>query len=393
MVDRISDEAITNRQKFSSTIIPALFLGVTTSIRVLGPLAGILVLAYGLWKFGRKFTGFLAPFILYGLIAVLAMVITWPYLWQNPLARFIEVFGFMSDNPTQLSVLFGGEVYRAGELPRRYLPFMLATTLTEPVWPLFILGLLAGYWKLLIQNRTLRTSFRETASADGWKSLRSSLDLTTTKNSIVSLTLVLLWFLILVAYVLLRRPSMYDGLRHFLFILPPIFIFTGLAFEFLAEGFQRIRLIQPGAQLTKPMWLHALVILALLSPGALGIFRLHPYEYTYYNSFIGGTDQAFRKYETDYWLTCYKEAVQQLEQTLEQPVDLYVHREAYIAGYYADENITVHDLRGALEDVQPGDTILVNTRTNEDLRVFKDAPHLLQISRGKAVFCIVKRIP
>src|SRR5687767_9437076 len=140
------------------------------------------------------------------------MVVTWPFLWENPFTRFIEVLGFMSDNPTQLSVLFGGEVYRAGELPRRYLPFMLATTLTEPVWPLFIFGILAGYWKLLAQNRTLRASFSETASAEGWRSLRSSLDLTTTKNSIVSLTLVMLWFVILVAYVLLRRPSMYDGL-------------------------------------------------------------------------------------------------------------------------------------------------------------------------------------
>src|SRR6185436_19196812 len=157
-----------NKQNSSSTIIPAIFLGITTSIRVLGPLAGILVLAYGLWKFGRKFTGFLAPFISYGLIAILAMIITWPYLLENPLARFIEVFGFMSDNPTQLSVLFGGEVYRAGELPRRYLPFMLATTLTEPVWPLFILGIVAGYWKLLAQNRNLRAGFREPASIDAW---------------------------------------------------------------------------------------------------------------------------------------------------------------------------------------------------------------------------------
>jgi hypothetical protein len=386
MVDRLSDEAITNRQKFSSTILPAIFLGITTSIRVLGPLAGLLVLAYGIWKFGRKFTGFFAPFIFYGLIAILVMVMTWPYLWENPFARFIEVFGFMSDNPTQLSVLFGGEVYRAGELPRRYLPFMLATTLTEPVWPLFIFGVIVGYWKLLTQNRNLRASFRETASADGWRGLRTSLDLTTTRNSIVSLTLVLLWFVILAAYVLIRRPSMYDGLRHFLFILPPIFIFAGLTFEFLFELMHRIQLIQP-------LWLYAGFILVILLPGALGIFRLHPYEYSYYNSFIGGTDGAFRKYETDYWLTCYKEAVQQLDQTLDEPVDLYVHREAYIAEYYADENTLVHELRGALDDVQPGDYVLVNTRTNEDIRVFRDAPPILQISRDNAVFCIVKRIP
>jgi hypothetical protein len=386
MVDELSDEAINTRQKFSSTIIPAIVLGITTSIRVLGPLAGLLVLAYGVWKFGRRITGFLAPFTFYGIVAVVAMLITWPYLWENPIARFIEVLGFMSDNPTQLSVLFGGEVYRAGELPRRYLPFMLATTLTEPVWPLFFIGVLIGYGKFLRQNRTLGASFRETASADGWKSLRSSLDLAMMRNNIFSLTLILLWFVILLVYVLIRRPSMYDGLRHFLFVLPPIFIFTGFVFEFLMERIQRIQLIQP-------MWLYAGLTFVFLLPGVLGIFRLHPYEYTYYNSFIGGTDQAFRQYETDYWLTCYKDAVEHLDQTIDEPINLYVHREAYIAEYYADENITIHELRGALDDVGTGDYVLVNTRTNEDRRIFKDVPPILQIERGDAVFCVIKRIP
>ena len=77
------------------------------------------------------------------------MFITWPYLWENPLAHFIQVFQFMSDNPTNLSVLFGGQVYRAGELPRRYLPFLLTTTLTEPMLPLFIFGIVVTYWKML----------------------------------------------------------------------------------------------------------------------------------------------------------------------------------------------------------------------------------------------------
>ena len=125
----------------------------------------------------------------------------------------------------------------------------------------------------------------------------------------------------------------------------------------------------------------------------LGIIQLHPYEYTYYNSFIGGTSGAFRQYETDYWLTCYKEAVENLDQTPDKPINLYVHREAYIAAYYADENINVHDLRGALDEVQPGDYVLVNTRTNEDRRVFKDAPPILQIGRGNAIFCMIKQIP
>ena len=380
MVDKLSEEAVTTKQRFSSTILPALALGITTSIRVLGPLAMLLVLVYGLWRFGKKLPGFIPPLALYGVVAVITMLITWPYLWENPLARFTEVFGFMSDNPTNLSVLFGGEVYRAGELPRRYMPFMLATTLTEPVWFLFLVGLVTAYWKLFKQHRDLSASVGDAFSGNGWRSLRSSLDLGTTRNNLVSLTLVLLWFAILAAYVLYRKPAMYDGLRHFLFILPPIFIFTGFAFELLSDHISL-------------SWLYASLVLVLLLPGIAGMIRLHPYEYTYYNSFIGGTDKAFRQYETDYWLTCYKDAVKTLNDNTNEPVNLYVHREAYIAAYYADGNITVRDLRGALDEVQSGDYVLVNTRTNEDRKVFKDAPPSLQIGRGDATFCVIKEMP
>jgi len=380
MVDRLSEEAITGKQKFSAIIIPAIILGLTTSIRVLGPLAGLLVLGYAVSRLGKRIFSFLPHIAIYGAIALLAMFVTWPFLWENPIARFAEVTQFMSDNPTNLSVLFGGVVYRAGELPRRYLPFMLATTLTEPVWPLFFIGILAGYFILLKQNRDVRTHLREVNTAENWISLRSSLDAATIRDTTLSLTLVLLWFAIPVAYVLLRKPSMYDGLRHFLFILPPIFIFTGIAFEFLIDH-------------VVISWLRAGLIFLLVAPGIVGIVQLHPYPYTYYNSLVGGTSGAFRRYETDYWLTCYKEAIEQLNQSITEPANLYVHREAYIAAYYANQNIKVQELRGALNTVKSGDFILVNTRTNEDRKVFNDAPGVLQIARGDAIFCTMRKIP
>ena len=380
MVDRLSDEATTNRQRFAAMLFPAILLGITTSIRVLGPLAGVLVLLYAVARMGKRLFSLITPLALYGFIAVLAMFVTWPFLWEDPMARFVEVSQFMSDNPTNLSVLFGGQIYHAGDLPRRYLPFMLAATLTEPVWPLFLIGLLGGFWKFFRGGRSLKATVRVETPVETWQSLRSELDETVLRHKLISLTLLLFWFVLLVAYVLLRRPAMYDGLRHFLFILPPIFIFIGLALDFL---FDRIA----------SSWLRAGLILLLIAPGIAGIIQLHPYEYTYYNSFIGGTSRAFRNYETDYWLTCYKEAVQTLNQATDARTTLYVHREPYIAAYYAGNNVTVRDLRGALGDVKSGDIALVNTRTNEDRKVFKDAPILLKVTRGNAIFCMMKQIP
>lgn len=365
MVDRLMDD----KPKFSAIIVPAIVLGITTSIRVLGPLAGLLVFGYFLFTVlqNKNLRGLSSPlgtaapwlaFLTYGILAVLAMFLTWPYLWESPITRFIDVFRLMSDNPTTLSVLFGGQVYRAGELPRRYLPFMLATTLTEPVWILFGWGLLTGYWKL----------FKDSSSKK--------------VNKLVSATLTLLWLVILVAYVLIRKPAMYDGIRHFLFILPPIFVFSGFTFEWILQNIRN----------TADYWLRASILLLILLPGILGIARLHPYEYTYYNSFVGGTENVFREYETDFWLTCYKEAVEELNQVRE-PINLFVHREAYIADYYAESNMNVYERRDAVDQIQSGDYVLVNTRTNEDRRILRDVSPAIQIGRGDAIFCMIKRVP
>ena len=172
---------------------------------------------------------------------------------------------------------------------------------------------------------------------------------------------------------------MYDGYRHFLFMLPPLFIFAGFAFEKIFE-------------LIKPRWAVGLLTFLLLAPGIYGALQLHPYEYAYYNSFTGGTSGAFRTYETEYWLTCYKEAVEQFNEhrTLSE---LFVKREPYIAAYYAGENITIRDYRTEFGKIQSGDFVLVNTRTNEDIKTFKDAPVVLQIRRGNAVFCEIKQVP
>ncbi len=356
MVDRLNN----NNFKLSIVIFPAIILGITTSIRVLGPLAGLLVFIYFAFTVfqNKQLRVSVSPwlaFFTYGIIAIVVIFLTWPYLWESPIARFVDFFRFMSYNPTNLSVLFGGQIYRASELPRRYLPFLLTTTLTEPVWILFIVGVITGYWKLITDYSIQRI------------------------NKLFTITLTLSWFLILLAYVLIRKPAMYDGIRHFLFIIPPIFIFTGFAFEFLMERIAT-------------WWLSAVFIFLMVLPGIVGIAQLHPYEYTYYNSFIGGTQNAFRKFETDYWLTCYKQAVEELN-AIHDPINLYVHREAYIADYYANDNITVHDLRGVTNEVQSGDYVLVNTRTNEDRRILKDVSAVIQITRGNALFCMIKRVP
>lgn len=367
MVDALAQDS---KDRTRRILLASFFLGIATSIRVLGPFAGLLVVLYSLCKSIKTnlrvsvtlwLKRYFPPILRYAIFSIIVMFLTWPYLWESPLRNFIDVFRFMSDNPTQLAVLFGGDIYRAGELPLRYMPFMLATTLTEPVIPLFLVGIPFGYW--------IRTRSREEAQRD----------------RLIGLSLVLLWFLTLVAYVLIRRPSMYDGIRHFLFILPPVFIFAGLALEALFEILHKW--VKPS------FWLRASFGLILVLPGIYGLVRLHPYQYTYYNFYIGGTSGAFRSYETDYWLTCYKDAVEELNTRVNTPVNLFVKREAYLAKPYADENVRIRDLRQEPGGPASGDHVLINSRLNDDLYTFSNAPTVIEVSRLGAQFCVIKQIP
>jgi len=373
----------------SSLILPAFLLGIATSIRVLGPLAGLLVVIYFLvGRIGNPPERNTIPLhkkalwvFLYTTLTILFMLAFWPYLWESPFKNFFQVFLFMSDNPTGLQVLFGGEVYRAYELPRRYLPTLLALTLTEPVWPLFGIGLLVrtvGDWKSRL--RAAKSHLRGTQSAGGLITDHWSL--------ITDYWLLITVFIIPFAYVLLRRPPMYDGFRHFLFMLPPVFVTCGLGMDAVLGW---VKKYSGKTQLIS--WLRAVVIFTLLIPGLLGMAQLHPYEYAYYNTLVGGTGGAFRNYETDYWLTCYKEAVAQFNTLAPRPANLFAHREAYIAAGYAAGGITVREARGNLSAIRSGDYILVNTRTNEDRKTFHDAPVILQIARDGAAFCVVKQAP
>jgi hypothetical protein len=325
-------------------LIPAaIMLGLASSTRIIGPLAGIVVFAYFLLKNKNKY---IFQFILYGLISVLVMFFFWPYLWSEPFTRIMEVLKHMSNNPTELAVLFNGQIFRANDMPRRYLPQMFALTLTEPTWLLFFLGCIYG----------IRQSFLKKIE---WRSLG----------------VVAGYFVFMVTYLIYNKPSVYDGFRHFIFITPPIFIIIGLSFKWISEKFKSFSLV--------------LIIFSLL-PGILGIIQSHPYEYTYFNQFSNGVGGAFRVYETDYWLTCYKEAIEWTGNNFPTST-LHIQREYPLAEYYG-KTLKIKDLGSENEDdIQSGDLLLFHTRANLDIRsIYRKLRVIHVIGKNSAEFCIIK---
>ena len=324
-----------------STVPAALLLGFTTSIRLLAPLAGLMVSVYAFRRLGRKAIPLLLTYVL---VAGAAMYATWPYLWPNPVGHLAESIAVMAKYPWRGSVLFEGSMYPSTGLPRSYLPVLLAIQLTEPVWFVFAAGLLV-------------------AAFQTWKGDRRALGL---------ISLISAWFILPLAFFVVTRAALYDNFRQVLFILPPVFIVAGVTID-------RIR--------STPLQMGFLGLILL--PGVLAAIQLHPYEYIYYNRFVGGEGGAFRRFEMDYWGTSYREAAQYLNDTASANANIWAEGPAHLLQVYIRPDLKVYSTY-EVERADHYDFVVALTRYNLDETSYPEAAITHVIERGGALLTVIK---
>jgi len=324
-------------------ILPAgILLGLTVSIRIFGPLAGILVAGHILWKSGVKAW---LVITVYALIAILAMYLTWPYLWPNPIGHFFETVQVMAQHPWPGNVLFNGKTYPANDLPASYVPTFLAIQLTEPVWLLFLVGFAAaifGVVKKRAENREL-------------------------------LALTFVWFILPLVTFIVLRPTLYDNIRQSFFIVPPVFFMAGLAFD----------------QIRKPVLQGALIALVLL-PGLMASIRLHPYEYVYYNQFVGGAKGVVDRFELDYWATSYREAAEEANRIAPPNANVWVDGPAHLFNRFARSDLHIFSPQEA-ERADHYDVVVTLARYDLEKISFPEAPIVYTVKREGAVFAVIRK--
>ncbi len=321
------------------TIFPAaLALGFTTSTRILGPFAGVLIIYYALRTKGKQT---IPALTMYAVIALIATYISWPYLWMNPIPNFINSLREMSLYPWSGLVLFNGSSYQSTNLPISYLPILLLIQLTEPVWVLSIAGWLVA---ALPVGR---------------------------KRGLVELSL--LWFVIPLVAFIVFRVALYDNFRQIFFILPPIFLMAGVALEAIKNV----------------KWRAALIVICLL-PSLFGIMSLHPYEYMYYNSFIGGVSGAEGRFETDYWATSFREAAEYVNENASPNANVWVEGPDQTFALFLREDINVYS-SGEVERAEQYEYVVATARYNFDETVYPNAEIVHKIMRGDAVLTVIKK--
>jgi hypothetical protein len=110
----------------------------------------------------------------------------------------------------------------------------------------------------------------------------------------------------------IARPAMYNGIRHFLFVLPPLAVAGGLAGAWIVQWIANYA----GHWRRAALIALAAVFGAGIALPAVGMARLHPYEYVSFNHLAGGVRGAQPRFMLDYWGLAFKQAGEALRAEL-----------------------------------------------------------------------------
>jgi hypothetical protein len=253
-----------NKRTVGLLVLAGGLLGFTVSIRAIGAFAGALVSLYWIYRLRAKGS---VPLVAYWGIAAWVSYSTWPYLWDAPLKRLWESIALHAGFAIQ-PTLYRGEWFFSNNLPWHYFPTLAAIELTEPIVVLFLLGLGA------LTSRILHRTIDRGAAA-----------------------IVALWLAIPILGLLVFGMDTYNNIRQLHFVLVPVFLLAGLG---LGSLLGRV----------KKTWIEYGLFSLMILPGVIGIIRLHPYEYTYFNAYVGGVRGAEGDYTLEYWCTSLREAME-----------------------------------------------------------------------------------
>lgn len=210
----------------------------------------------------------------------MVMLAWWPWAIADPLRNPFRARQAFSAFWNSQVVFYDGQFVASGDVSRFYLPRWFTLVLPE----LYLLAFLFGALRLLLllRERPLSPAARIKLVQIGWLAALAALP---------------------VVWVVATDTPLYDGLRHFLFVMPLLAVLAGtsVAAYFRARPWSPDKLIGTAA-------LSASCLLT-----AVDMVELHPYEAVYFNRLVaGGLKEAFIRYEGDYWCLSFKEGTEWL---------------------------------------------------------------------------------
>lgn len=213
----------------------------------------------------------LLPGLVFG---YLIMGLIWPWSIMEPGNPFhaLTYFSHFFEKPWK--EMFDGALVSVPDMPWSYLPTLFALQLPEVLLGLCVAAVVATFMSLSRTDVSAR---------------RKTIFLMLTMAATLPL-----------AIAMVKRPALYNGIRHFIFVIPPMAVLAGAAFAWGMNWLkQNRRSWQPAAL--------AIFTFGLLLPLS-EMIRLHPYQYTHFNHIAGTVRSADNMFMLDYWGLALKQA-------------------------------------------------------------------------------------
>lgn len=251
-------------------VFAVLYLGATMT-------AGVIA-----FRDGRLFLRLVVRVLPAGILAYAIMAVTWPWSVLPPTNLF-QAMGAFSNFSFDLHTLINGQELPIEQVPATYMSEYLLIKLPE----ITLFGMLAAV------PFAVMGLLRASSGTRRWLAY-------------VPLALSLL---VPIVFTLADRPPLYNGIRHFLFLLPSATLVGALGLTALWRWSQgRSGALGVGV---------AMATSALFLLNAVNFVRLHPYEYVGYNQLVGGAAGANGRFEGDYWSATLREATLNLRHSVE----------------------------------------------------------------------------
>lgn len=275
-------------------LIVGLGAGLSLGCRILGGLALVYALlgflpllleelrSEGLREAVRRFAHVvyvLLPGLVFG---YLVMGLIWPWSIMEPGNPFeaLTYFSHFFEKPWK--EMFDGAIVSVPDMPWSYLPTLFALQLPE-VMLVLMAGAVVSTFALLPRR--------------GVPARRKTILLMLTLAATLPL-----------AIAMVKRPALYNGIRHFVFVIPPMAVLGGIA---LASTMERLR---ASHRTWQPVVLATFCFGLALSLAEM--IRLHPYQYTHFNHIAGTVRGADDRFMLDYWGLALKQASDELREQL-----------------------------------------------------------------------------
>jgi len=282
----------------------------------------------------------LQTLVLYFVILISLVLLTWPWLWTDPLGHFAQAFANMAKFRWTGQMLFNGDLIISTQLPWNYLPLWIVITTPLLYSCLFLLGVLLTIITLVKRGYHF------------WQGEQELQDL-----------IFLGLFFAPVTAVILLHSVLYDGWRQMYFIYPAFLLLAtkgcysiwNLASKSSANHLYKNNLIKVGL---------ALVVGVSFITTSIWMMKAHPLQNVYFNLLVQPNWKA--RFDLDYWGLANRQALEWILQNDERAfINVWQGSLSNVSLSLKMLPKTLRERIGIVDQAQDADYILTNYRLNQ----------------------------